>query len=189
MDLLKQRIVENGRVLPGNILKVDSFINHMIDPQLFMEIGKEFATYFSGQPIDKVLTLEVSGIGVAVMTGYILQVPVLFAKKTVSKTLSVDCYETDVFSYTKNTTYKVRVDAKFLEAGERVLIVDDFLANGQAMFGLIDICNQAKCEVAGVGIVIEKGFQPGGKQLRENGYDVHSLAVIDRFDDGKVVFR
>ncbi len=189
MELLKNRIIKDGTVLDGNILKVDSFINHMIDPMLFMEMAKEYKEYFDDLGINKILTIEVSGIGLAVATGYLFNVPVLFAKKTISKTLSENCYEANVFSYTKNTTYTVRVDKGMLKPGDKVLIIDDFLANGEALKGLIGIVEQSGAEVMGIGIAIEKGFQSGGKMIRDAGYNLKSLAIIKEFKDGKVVFE
>lgn len=189
MKELQQKILEEGKVLSGDILKVDSFVNHMIDPKLFMSMADEFKKRFGNKKIDKVLTLEVSGIGVAFACGVKYDVPVLFAKKTVSKTLGDDCYKSQVYSYTKGKTYDIMISKEFLKKGERVLIIDDFLANGKALEGLIDLCNQAEAEVQGIGIVIEKGFQPGGEKIRGEGYQLESLAIIDKFENGQVVFR
>lgn len=189
MKELQQKILEEGKVLPGDILKVDSFVNHMIDPKLFMSMADEFKRRFGDKKIDKVLTLEVSGIGVAFACGVKYDVPVLFAKKTVSKTLGDDCYKSQVYSYTKAKTYDIMISKEFLKEGERVLIIDDFLANGKALEGLINLCDQAGAEVQGIGIVIEKGFQPGGEKIRGEGYQLESLAIIDRFENGQVVFR
>ncbi|MDO5718364.1 MAG: xanthine phosphoribosyltransferase [Tissierellia bacterium] len=188
MEELKKYIIEKGTIINNNILKVDSFINHMIDPLLFMHMGEEYYKYFKDRGINKILTIEVSGIGLAVAAGYIFNVPVLFAKKTISKTLSDDCYETKVHSFTKKTDYTVRVDKRLIDENDNLLIIDDFLANGEAIKGLIDIANQAGAEVKGIGIAIEKGFQKGGKNLREMGYDVKSLAIIQEFKDDQVVF-
>ena len=188
MKKLKDKILNEGKVLPGNILKVDNFVNHMIDPELFMEMGEEFYEEFKEEKIDKVLTIEVSGIGVAFATAYKFGCPMLFAKKTTSKTIVDDCYISQVYSYTKDTTYDIRVIKKYLKEGENVLLVDDFLANGKALEGLIDLCNQAGVDVKGIGIVIEKAFQEGGKNIRDKGYHVRSLARIKEFKDGKVIF-
>lgn len=188
MEKLKNRILKEGVVLDNKILKVDGFINHMIDPKLFMDMGKEFYEHFKDRQVDKVLTIEVSGIGIALTTALAFGVATVFTKKHSSKTLSADCYESSVYSYTKDMAYLIRVDKKFLKNGEKVLLIDDFLANGEALRGLIHICEQAGCEVAGIGIVIEKTFQNGGKQVREMGYDIYSLAQIKEFKDGKVVF-
>lgn len=188
MQILKDRILRDGTVLDGNILKVDNFINHMIDPVLFMDMGKEYYNYFKDKNITKILTIEVSGIGLAVATGYIFKVPVLFAKKTISKTLSENCYETKVYSYTKKTTYTVRADKRMIDKNDNILIIDDFLANGEALKGLIDIVEQSGANVAGIGIAIEKGFQKGGKMIRSEGYDLKSLAIIKEFKDGCIIF-
>lgn len=189
MNPLEKRILDEGTVLPGNILKVDRFINHMIDPMLFVELADEFDKRFKDIQVDKVLTLEVSGIGIAFACGLKLQKPVVFAKKTISKTLGDDVYTSQVYSYTKKINYDIMVAKDFLKKGERVLIIDDFLANGKAIEGLIDLCNQAGAKIEGIGILIEKAFQDGGKNIREEGYHLESLAIIDRFEDGKVVFK
>ncbi|WP_300409921.1 xanthine phosphoribosyltransferase [Lagierella sp.] len=188
MNLLEKRILEDGVVLPGNVLKVDSFVNHRIDPDFFMNIGKEFAKRFKDREIDKILTLEVSGIAIAFAVGVFLEKPVIFAKKTQSKTLGDYVYKTSVYSYTKGREYEVKVSKEFLEEGDRVLLIDDFLANGKALEGLLDICNQAKASVEGIGILIEKGFQEGGKNLRKKGYEIESLAIIKSLEDEKVIF-
>lgn len=189
MDLLKQRILQDGKVLDGNILKVDSFINHQIDPKLAFEIGKEFCRRFHDAKIDKILTIETSGIAFALCAGYHLNVPVVFAKKQAGRNMSSDVYQGKVYSYTKETEYTISISRQFLCPGERLLLIDDFLANGQAMLGLIDIAAQANTHVDGVGIVIEKGFQPGSKILRNQGVRVESLVVIDSFNDNKIIFR
>ncbi len=188
MNLLEKRILEDGVVLPGNVLKVDSFLNHQIDPLFFMEIGKEFAKRFEDRDIDKILTLEVSGIAIAFALGLVMEKPVIFAKKTQSKTLGDNVYSTSVYSYTKDRTYEVKVSKSLLEEDDAVLIIDDFLANGKALEGLIDICNQAKASVEGIGILIEKGFQGGGKTLRKKGYEIESLAIIKSLENGNVEF-
>ncbi|MCD1147287.1 xanthine phosphoribosyltransferase [Peptoniphilus sp. KCTC 25270] len=189
MKLLEERIVEEGRVLPGNILKVDMFLNHQIDPKLFQAMGKEFYEKFKHKKITKVLTLEVSGIAIAYAAALEFGVPVLFAKKIESLTISQDVYSSKVISYTKNKTYDIRVDKKFLTEEDHVLIIDDFMANGEAMKGLINLCNQAGATVEAIGIAIEKTFQKGGKTIREQGYDIESLAMIKAFEEGKVVFE
>lgn len=189
MNPLEKRIAEEGIVLPGNILKVDRFVNHMIDPKLFTELADEFYERFKDKKIDKILTLEVSGIGIAYACGLKFGAPVLFAKKTVSKTLGTDVYTSQVYSYTKDINYDIMVSKEFLVEGERVLIIDDFLANGKAIEGLIDLCNKAKVEVQGVGILIEKAFQDGGKILRKEGVNLQSLARIKSLDNGKVEFE
>lgn len=188
MELLKQRIREEGRVVGEEILKVDSFLNHQIDAQLFMEIGKEFRRRFDSKKITKLLTVEASGIAIATVAALEFDVPVVFAKKTQSRNLDEDIYASKVFSFTKQTSYDVMVSKQYLSSDDHVLILDDFLANGKAALGLADIAKQAGASVEGVGIVIEKGFQPGGKELREKGFRVESLAIVDRFIDGKINF-
>lgn len=188
MKKLEERILRDGTVLPGNILKVDNFVNHMIDPELFMDMADEFYERFKDEGINKILTVEVSGIGIAFAAGLRFKCPMLFAKKTDSKTLVDDCYTSQVYSFTKDKTYEIRVAKKFLNEGDNVLLVDDFLANGKALEGLIDLCEQAKVNIKGIGIVIEKAFQEGGKNIRAQGYDILSLARIKNFEDGKVIF-
>ncbi len=189
MELLKQRIIKDGSFKEGNIIKVDSFLNHQIDVDLLNEIGKEFKSKFQLEKIDKILTIEASGIAIAVIAAQYFNVPVVFAKKTESKNLDNDTYESSVYSYTKNKTYTIKVSKKYLKEGENILIIDDFLANGKAAEGLIDIVNKANCNVSGVGIVIEKGFQKGGDNIRRNGIKLESLAIVESIDDGKIVFR
>lgn len=188
MKLLHDKIRQEGTVLSSSVLKVDSFLNHQIDPQLMKEIGQEFANRFSDQIITKVLTIESSGIAPSVMLGLEIGAPVVFARKRKSLTLSDNLYSSKVHSFTKNETNDISVSRHFLNAEDNVLIVDDFLANGEAVKGLLDIAAQAGAHVVGVGIVIEKGFQDGGKQLREQGYCIESLAIIDSLEDGKVTF-
>jgi len=189
MESLKQRILNEGRVIDGNILKVDSFINHQIDPLLAFEIGEEFYNRFKNARVDKILTVETSGIAFALCTGYHFSVPVVFAKKYKGINMSEEVYQSKVHSFTKQTDYIISVSKQYLSHGENILIIDDFLANGQASLGLIDIAGQAGCNVAGVGIVIEKGFQQGSKILRSLGIRVESLAVIDSFNNNKIIFR
>lgn len=188
MKLLEERIRKDGRVLPGNILKVDHFLNHQVDPALTAAIGQAFADHFRDRDVTRVLTLEVSGIAMALTTAQALGVPMVFAKKTHSVTLSDALYTSQIFSFTKQKTYDIRVDRRFLNADDRVLIVDDFLAVGQALSGMLDLCAQAGAAVAGIGIAIEKAFQGGGDRFRALGYDVYSLASIERFTDDGVVF-
>ncbi len=189
MDALKGRILREGRVRPGNILKVDSFLNHQIDVAFLQEIGEEFHRIFSGRPITKILTIESSGIAVACMTAQSFGVPVVFAKKAQTKNLDGSLYRSIVRSYTYGKIYDVVLSRRFLGPEDHVLIVDDFLANGCAAEGLIDIIGQAGASLEGVGIVIEKGFQEGGKMLREKGVNLHSLAIIESMTDNTVVFR
>ena len=191
MQLLKDRIRADGKVLPGNILKVGGFLNHQMDIGLFNEIGREFARRFSGVPVDRILTIEASGIGIACIAAqYFGHVPVVFAKKAKSKNLSGETLATSVKSYTHNTVYDVVVAREFLPKGESVLIIDDFLANGCAIEGLVDLVDQAGAKLSGAGIVIEKGFQEGGRRLRERGVRLESLAIVERMtDSGGIEFR
>ena len=190
MQTLEERILTEGHVAPGSVLKVDSFLNHQIDVKLYNEIGKEFKRLFSDVKVDKILTVEASGIGIACVTAQYFDVPVVFAKKSKSKNIEGGVYSSSVFSFTHAKTYEVMVSVKFLKPDENILIIDDFLANGKATQGLIDIIRQAGANVAGVGIVIEKGFEDGGAWLRKEGYNLHSLAVIERMDDdGNISFR
>ena len=188
MELLKRKIREEGNLLNDTVLKVDSFLNHQIDPFLMLKIGEEFANRFSDAQITKILTIESSGIAAAVMAGLKLEVPVLFARKRKSVIMNEEVYSTQVYSFTKKETSDVTVLKKFLPAGERVLIIDDFLANGEAALGLINIVEQADSKVAGIGIIIEKAFQNGGDKLRQAGYKVESLARIAAFTNGQVQF-
>ncbi len=189
MELLKERIRKDGNVKEGNIIKVDSFLNHQIDIALMMELGKEFKRLFENENITKIITIEASGIAVACMAAQYFQVPVVFAKKSESKNIDGDVYRTSVMSYTHGVEYTVILEKRFLSAEDRILIIDDFLATGKAQFGLLDISRQAGATVAGIGIVIEKGFQGGGDQIRKDGYNLHSLAIIDSMEHGALRFR
>lgn len=190
MKLLEDRIRKDGHVAPGGELKVDSFLNHQIDIALYNEIGKEFKRLFSDVKVDKILTIEASGIGLACVTAQYFDVPVVFAKKAKSKNIEGSVFSAPVHSFTHGKTYDVMVSVKFLHPEENILIIDDFLANGKAAFGLIDIVKQAGANVAGMGIVIEKGFQKGGRKLREMGINLKSLAVIRSMDDeGNIEFE
>lgn len=183
MEILKQRILKDGHIKAGNIIKVDSFLNHQMDIQLLNQIGEEFAKRFADQKITKILTIEASGIGIAALTsGHFGYVPVIFAKKTLSKNLDGELYKSKVHSFTKGITYDVQVSKKYLSPEDNILIIDDFLAKGQALLGLIDIVKQSGAKLAGCGIVIEKGFQDGGKILREMGVRLESLAIIKSAD-------
>ena len=188
MKLLHDKITQEGKVLSSSVLKVDSFLNHQIDPMLMKEIGHEFANRFSDQVITKILTIESSGIAPSVMLGLEIGAPVVFARKRKSLTLSDNLYSSKVHSFTKNETNDISVSRNFLNEDDNILIVDDFLANGEAVKGLLDIAAQAGANVVGVGIVIEKGFQDGGKLLRQQGVRVESLAIVDSLEDGKVTF-
>lgn len=178
MQLLKEKIIQEGKVLSETVLKVDSFLNHQIDPSLMKAIGEEFANRFKGKEITKILTIESSGIAPATMLGLTIGTKVVFARKKKSLTLSDNLFTSKVHSFTKNETNEISVSRDFLSPDDQILIIDDFLANGEAVKGLLDIANQAGCNVVGVGIVIEKGFQQGGQVLREQGIQVESLAII-----------
>lgn len=185
---MKDMILAKGRVDNEHILKVDGFLNHQIDVKLLNEIGKEFRERYRGEAITKILTIEASGIAVACLTAQYFDVPVIFAKKTESKNLDGSTYESQAYSFTKDKMYQIRVSKRYLEATDRVLIIDDFLANGNAILGLKDLIDQAGAALVGVGIVIEKGFQQGGKLLRAQGLRVDSLAIIESMQPGKIVF-
>jgi xanthine phosphoribosyltransferase len=189
MKFLKERILEEGQVISDRIVKVDSFINHQIDVNLFNEMGKEFKKRFNNVGVTKILTIEASGIGVACMAAQYFDVPVVFAKKHEALNMDAETYETEVFSYTKNKSYRVRVSKKYLKPEDKVLIIDDFLAIGNAVVGLVDIIKQSGAEVSGVGIVIEKGFQGGRKIIEDMGIRVESLAIIESLNNGKIVFK
>ena len=188
MRLLKEKIMNEGQVLSNDVLKVDTFLNHQLDPELMVSIGKEFAVRFRDEGITKIVTIESSGIAPSVMAGLELQVPVVFARKKKSLTLQDDLYTSSVYSFTKEEENKISVGRKFLNDEDVVLIIDDFLAKGQAAIGLADIVSQANAEIAGIGIVIEKSFQDGGKILRKKGYRVESLARIQSLEGNKVAF-
>lgn len=189
MDLLKDKILTEGRIEGEDILKVDSFLNHQLDIELLNEIGKEFKRRFEGEKINKILTIEASGIAIASIAAQHFNVPVVFAKKTQSKNLDKEVYETEVFSFTKGMHYKVRVSKRYLNEDDRILVIDDFLANGRAALGLKDIIDQSGAELVGIGIVIEKSFQDGHKLLAEKNVRVESLAKIESIGDGKVIFK
>ncbi len=189
MKLLEKMIVEHGEMRSGGILKVDSFLNHQIDIGLYNEIGKEFARLFNGKKINKILTIEASGIGIACIAAqYFNNVPVVFAKKTDSKNLDDDIYSTTVHSYTKGKDYTVRVAKKYINSDDRILIIDDFLANGEAVLGLMRLIDEAGAVTEGVGICIEKYFQPGGEKILSKGVELHSLAIVDIKDNGEIKF-
>ncbi|GAA5631300.1 xanthine phosphoribosyltransferase [Acinetobacter calcoaceticus] len=188
MYALEQKILNEGIVLSDQVLKVDAFLNHQIDPVLMQLIGKEFAARFKDAGITKIITIEASGIAPAIMVGLELGVPVIFARKYQSLTLKDDLYRSKVFSFTKQTESTIAISNKHISSSDKALVIDDFLANGQAALGLIDLIHQAKAEVVGVGIVIEKSFQPGRDVLLEKGYRVESLARVKSLTDGKVTF-
>ena len=192
MNFLEERIVKDGIVKEGNILKVDSFLNHQMDVQLFQQMGEEFKRRFADKEINKILTIEASGIGIAcVVARHFGNVPVVFAKKAQSINLDGDQYTTTVYSFTKQKEFPVIVAKKYLNAGDHVLLIDDFLANGKALRGLIDLCEAAGATVEGIGIAVEKGFQGGGDALRAEGYDVDSLAIVESMnpETGEITFR
>jgi len=188
MELLKQRIIKDGFVLEGHIIKVDSFLNHQIDVELINAMGLEFKRRFNQTKVDKILTIEASGIAMAVITAQYFNVPVVFAKKFDATNLDHDHYSSLIYSYTKQASYQVKVAKRFLLKDENILIIDDFLANGQAVDGLLDIIHQASAHCVGVGIAIEKGFQSGGKHLRELKIHLESLAIIESIQDNIIKF-
>ncbi len=191
MKLLEERIRKDGVVKEGNVLKVDSFLNHQMDVELFNEMGKEFKRLFADKPINKILTIEASGIGIACIVAQSFHVPVVFAKKSQSVNIDGDLYTSKVESFTHKRVYDIIVSKKFLSADDHVLIIDDFLANGCAVMGLIDLINEAGATLEGVGIAVEKGFQQGGKLIREKGIRLESLAIIESMDaaTGEIRFR
>lgn len=189
MKLLKERILTDGVVKPGNILKVDSFLNHQMDIDLLNEIGREFKRRFADHKITKILTIEASGIGIACIVAQYFNVPVVFAKKTQSLNVDGEMYVTKVDSFTHKKTYDVILSKKYLGPDEHVLLIDDFLANGCALLGLIDIVKQAGATLEGAGVVIEKGFQKGGDEIRNMGVKLESLAIIDSMTDDSLSFR
>ena len=191
MKLLEERIRKDGTVKAGNVLKVDSFLNHQMDIDLFNEMGKEWARLFADRKITKILTVEATGIGIACVAAQHFHVPVVFAKKSQSVNIDGEVYSTKIESFTHKRVYDVIVSKKFLHPEDHILIIDDFLANGCALEGLIDIVNKAGASVEGVGIAVEKGFQKGGDLIRSKGIRVESLAIVESMDDktGEIVFR
>ena len=191
MELLEEKILKDGLIKSGNVLKVDSFLNHQIDVPFIAELGKEFKRQFADRPINKILTIEASGIGIASVAAMFFQVPVVFAKKSSGSNMDKDVYFTQIYSYTHSKTNDVVVSKKYLSKNDHVLIIDDFLANGCALQGLISIAEAAGATVEGLGIVIEKGFQIGGKVIRNLGYRLESLAIVDAMDPdtGTITFR
>ena len=188
MKILGDMILERGIAVNEDILKVDSFVNHQVDPELMKNIGDEFAEHFKGQGITKVATIESSGIAPALMTALALNVPMLILKKQPSKILNQDLYQTVVTSYTKGTSYELTLSKNFISENDHVLIIDDFLANGEAATGAIRLIRKAHATIAGVGILIEKSFQPGYEKLTEQGIDVYSLARIAKLGEGVIEF-
>jgi xanthine phosphoribosyltransferase len=186
---LEERINKDGRVIGKDVLKVDSFLNHQIDPVLMEKMGEEFYNHFKDAGVTKILTVESSGIAPAVMTGLQFKVPVVFARKHKSVTLKDDLYTSEVYSFTKKTSNHISISKKYLSADDKVLIIDDFLANGQAVNGLSTIIDDAKADLVGIGIVIEKSFQKGRQLIDKEKIPVYSLARIKAFEDGHVVFQ
>lgn len=191
MQLLKDRIRKDGKIKEGNVLKVDSFLNHQMDVKLFQEIGKEFKRRFADEEITKILTIEASGIGIACVAAEVFDVPVVFAKKTQTKNIAGDVYTTKVESFTHGRVYDIIVSKEFLGKGDKVLLIDDFLANGKALEGLAELVTKSGAELVGAGVVIEKGFQVGGDITRSKGIHLESLAIVESMDEktGEVVFR
>ena len=188
MKALKERILKDGRCFPGGILKVDNFINHQMDPILMKSMAVEFVRRFSGTKINKILTVEASGIAPAIMVGYLLELPVVFAKKRKPSTME-NMLQTEVFSFTKNQVYTICVSKDYLQPGDNVLFIDDFLANGNAGKGIIELVNQAGANLVGMGFLIEKEFQSGGAILREMGIHVESLAIIESLNDCRIKLK
>ena len=191
MQLLKDRIRKDGKIKEGNVLKVDSFLNHQMDVKLFQEIGKEFKRRFADEEITKILTIEASGIGIACVAAEVFDVTVVFAKKTQTKNIAGDVYTTKVESFTHGRVYDIIVSKEFLGKGDKVLLIDDFLANGKALEGLAELVTKSGAELVGAGVVIEKGFQVGGDIIRSKGIHLESLAIVESMDEktGEVVFR
>lgn len=191
MKLLEERIRKDGTVKEGNVLKVDSFLNHQMDIDLFNEMGKEWARLFEGCPITKILTVEASGIGIACVAAQHFHVPVVFAKKTQSLNIDGEVYSTKIQSFTHKKVYDVIVSKKFIKPEDHILIIDDFLANGCALEGLLEIVKEAGATVEGIGIAVEKGFQKGGDQIRAKGVRLESLAIVESMDagTGEITFR
>ena len=189
MKLLEEKILKDGKVFPGSILKVDSFLNHQIDTELLAELGKEFASLYKDSGVNKVLTIESSGIAIAAFAAHELRVPLLFAKKSQTKNIAGQVYTSKVMSYTHGKVYDIIVSKEYLNPGDKVLIIDDFLANGAALDGLIDVIKQSGAELVGCGIAIEKAFQEGGKRLRSQGIRIESLAKIASMDDSSLKFE
>lgn len=190
MQLLKERILKDGKVRSGNVLKVDSFLNHQLDIELFGEIGKEFKRRFADQAVTKILTIEASGIGIACIAAQYFNVPVVFAKKNQTKNIAGDVYTSKVESFTHGRVYDIIVSKDFLRPEDKILVIDDFLANGAALIGLINLIKDAGATLVGAGIVIEKGFQEGGKLVRSHGVRVESLAIIESMNENSgILFR
>lgn len=189
MKLLEERILKDGQVFPGNILKVDSFLNHQIDVELLNKMGEEILRLYKDCGVNKILTIEASGIGIACITAQFFNCPVLFAKKTKTKNIAASVYKTQVRSFTHGVEYDVIVSKDFISENDKVLIIDDFLAEGNALLGLIDLCHQAGAEVVGCAIAVEKGFQQGRQRVESKGVRVESLAIVESMAECKVTFK
>lgn len=189
MKLLQERIRKEGKVLPGNIIKIDGFLNHRVDLKLMREMAKEFASLFDTEGVTAVVTVEASGIALAAICAEELGVPMIFAKKAKSDNIEGGLYSSEILSYTYKKKFTLIMSKDWLGANDTVLIIDDFLANGEALRGLIDIVNQAGADIRGIGVAVEKGFQRGGANIRAQGYDLRSLAIIESADESGVVFR
>lgn len=189
MELLKQKILNEGRALNDHVLLVDSFLNNQVDPELMRAVGNEFARRFADAGVTRVVTIESSGIAPAVMTALTMNVPLVILKKSVSSILQDDIMQTEVFSFTKNTAYQLTLKRKYVQPGDKVLVIDDFLANGEAAFGAFRLLEQAGAEIAGLGAVIAKAFQPGMRKLREAGYRVEALAPVSRMAENVIEFE
>lgn len=188
---MEETISQKGRVLSESVFKVDSFLNHLIEPQIISWMGEEFARRFTNKEINKVLTIEASGIAIGFATAQQFGVPLLFAKKSQSINVGTDVYSADVYSFTHQCTNHILVSKRYISPDDKILIVDDFLANGAALRGLIEVCRQAGDTVQGIGIAVEKGFQPGGAEIRQKGFQLESLAIVESMDpaSGKITFR
>lgn len=190
MKLLEKMVISDGKVYDNNVLKVDSFLNHQIDPKLMNEMAKVFYSYFKEKGITKVLTIEASGIAPAILVSYLLEVPMVFAKKSKPSTITGDnFYSSSVYSYTKNITSNIIVSKDYISKNDNVLIIDDFLANGEAVRGLVEIVDKAEANVSGIGILVEKSFQKGRLELEKSGFDICSLCRIASLEKGKVIFN
>ena len=189
MEALKQRIARDGKILPGNIVKVDGFLNHQVDTRFIGEIADEFAKYFDISKVTKILTAEASGIALAAVCSYKYGVPMVFAKKAKSDNIEGGLYQSDIFSYTYKKKVTLICSKDWITSEDRVLVIDDFMANGEAMRGLLEIVQQAGAELVGIGVAVEKGFQHGGDKLRAEGYPLKSLAIIESADETGFVFR
>lgn len=189
MNLIEQRVLNSAQIIEGHIIKVDHFLNHKMDVELISEMANLFYEYFKEKEINKIITCEASGIGIAVICGLKFNVPIVFAKKNSRMDENPNNYQAKVFSYTKHLETQFNIDKRFLSKDDKVLIIDDFLANGEAMRGLINIIDQSQASIEGIGVVIEKGFQPGGDWLREKGHDLYSLCIIDEITDSRIQLR